>query len=398
MFNIAKSMMEAGDLVSAARLTDRAMKSDPDNIDYALLKATIYRKSGDKRVADMFLSQYLERNPTNGSVHEAIGDIRVADGDLKGAALAYGKAIQNGIKKPAIYVKLGNIQERMGAYSNAVTNYTSAVMLDPHDADANRCLAYVQFKTKDYDSAMRSIQASITSEPSGEAYAILAMIYQAKKDRAGVRDAYQGFLRFDNNSEEWVQAVVTALNSVGLRTEASLLKGRLASTPEEERTVEVSSDIKRYAERILRRAYRMGVEFNDPDLLEEMGSDQGMSQNALAFLADIPDYGEVLYGTNEYERLEELSYHTVLRAKNKDLEAVTLDTAYVAGSAKDVDEAKLLLSYIRAAMTSKLPREIPDEFVKMGSATKKSDSLEQVMLDNKIGVFSARMVLANAHD
>ena len=224
------------------------------------------------------------------------------------------------------------------------------------------------------------------------------MIYQAKKDRAGVRDAYQGFLRFDNNSEEWVQAVVTALNSVGLRTEASLLKGRLASTPEEERTVEVSSDIKRYAERILRRAYRMGVEFNDPDLLEEMGSDQGMSQNALAFLADIPDYGEVLYGTNEYERLEELSYHTVLRAKNKDLEAVTLDTAYVAGSAKDVDEAKLLLSYIRAAMTSKLPREIPDEFVKMGSATKKSDSLEQVMLDNKIGVFSARMVLANAHE
>ena len=88
----------------------------------------------------------------------------------------------------------------------------------------------------------------------------------------------------------------------------------------------------------------------------------------------------------------------MLRAKNKDLEAVTLDTAYVAGSAKDVDEAKLLLSYIRAAMTSKLPREIPDEFVKMGSATKKSDSLEQVMLDNKIGVFSARMVLSCAHE
>ena len=398
MFNIAKSMMEAGDLVSAARLTDRAMKSDPDNIDYALLRATIYRKAGDKRVADMFLSQYLERNPTNGSVHEAIGDIRVADGDLKGAALAYGKAIQNGIRKPAIYVKLGNIQERMGAYSNAVTNYTSAVMLDPHDADANRCLAYVQFKTKDYDSAMRSIQASITSEPSGEAYAILAMIYQAKKDRAGVRDAYQGFLRFDNNSEEWVQAVITALNSVGLRTEASLLKGRLAGGSDEEGAVEVSADIKRYAERILRRAYRMGVEFNDPDLLDEMGSDQGMSQNAVSYLSDIPDYGEVLYGTNEYEHLEELSYHTILRAKNKDIEAVTLDTAYVAGSAKDVDEAKLLLAYIRAATTSKLPREIPEEFVKMGSSTKKTDSLEQVMLDNKIGVFSARMVMSCVHE
>ncbi|MBO5599811.1 MAG: hypothetical protein J5897_02080, partial [Candidatus Methanomethylophilus sp.] len=124
----------------------------------------------------------------------------------------------------------------------------------------------------------------------------------------------------------------------------------------------------------------------------------GMSQNAVSYLSDIPDYGEVLYGTNEYEHLEELSYHTILRAKNKDIEAVTLDTAYVAGSAKDVDEAKLLLAYIRAATTSKLPREIPEEFVKMGSSTKKTDSLEQVMLDNKIGVFSARMVMSCAQE
>ena len=84
LFNIAKSMFAAGDLASAARLTDRVMAADPDNIDYALFRAVIYRKSGDKRVADMFLSQYLERNPTNGSVNEAIGDMRFEDGDLKG--------------------------------------------------------------------------------------------------------------------------------------------------------------------------------------------------------------------------------------------------------------------------------------------------------------------------
>ena len=394
LFDIAKSMLDAGDLVSAARLADRAMAADPDNIDYALLRASIYRKSGDKRVADMFLSQYLERNPTNGSVHEAIGDIRVEDGDLNGAASAYSKAIQSGIKKPILFVKLGRIQERLGAYANAATNYNTAVLLDPHDAEASRSLAYVQFRIKDFDAALRSIQSSIAAEPSGEAYAILAMIYQARKDRAGVRDAYQGFLRFDSMGEEWVQAVVTALNSVGLRTEATLLKGRIGDVSEEE-SADVSPVIKRCAERLMRRAYMMGADFKDPDIAEGAGSDTATTQNALAYLADIPDYGEVIYGTNECERMENLSYHMVYRAKNKDLETVTVDTAYVAGGAKDVDEAKLLLAYVRSAMVSKLPREIPPEFVAIGEHTRKEDTLEQIMLDNKIGVFSARMVKAS---
>ena len=394
MFNIAKSMFAAGDLASAARLTDRAMASDPDNIDYALFRAVIYRKSGDKRVADMFLSQYLERNPTNGSVNEAIGDMRYEDGDLKGAAAAYGKAIQGGINKPSLYVKLGNVQEALGAYTPATNSYTTAVMLDPHDAEAGRYLANMQLRAKDYEAAMRTIRASIQNEASSESYAILAMICQGMKDRAGVREAYQGFLRFEDVSEESVQNVITALNSVGLRTEAAMLKGRPGlNTEEEGADTDVPVEVKRCAERIMRRAYVMGAEVSDPGISEGVVSDPAVSKQALDYLADIPVYGDVIYGTNETEHLDALSFNIVDKKKSIDLESLTIETAYLAGRAKDADEAKLLLAYIRSARVSRLPRVIPAEFRKLSSETDPNKSLEEVMLDNKVGIFAARMIM-----
>ncbi len=398
MFNIAKSMFAAGDLASAARLTDKAMSADPDNIDYALFRATIYRKTGDKRVADMFLSQYLERNPSNGSVNEAIGDMRYEDGDYKGAAAAYGKAIQGGINKPSLYVKLGNVQEKMGAYTPATNSYTTAVMLDPRDPEAGRCLAGMQLRSKEYEAALRTIQASIAAEPSAESYALLAQIYQGMKDRMGVREAYQGFLRFENVSEEALESIVTALNSVGLRTEAAMLKNHSPFGEEdaEELIADVPAEVKRSAERIMRRAYMMGVEVTDPGIAESVIADPEAAKAAINYLLDLPSYGEVIYGTTEAEYLDSLSFNIVDKKKNIDLESLTVETAYLAGKAKDADEAKILLAYVRSARTSRLPREIPENLAAIGRETNPEKTIEEVMLDNNVGVFAARMILSCA--
>ena len=66
------------------------------------------------------------------------------------------------------------------------------------------------------------------------------------------------------------------------------------------------------------------------------------------------------------------------------------------GPAKDADEAKLLLAYIRSARVSRLPRSIPVEFRKLSSETDPNKTLEEVMLDNKVGIFTARMIMAGA--
>ena len=401
MFKIAKSLLEVGDVVGAGRMADKTMALDPDNVDYILFRASVYRKTGDSRVAEAFLMQYLEKNPTSGPVYEAVGDLRADIGDLKGSSDAYGSAIKNGLVNPKVYVKLGMSQEGQGANAAAINSYSTAVKIDPHDADAGRKLSALQMKSKDSDSALRSIQASINADPSADAYVQLASIYQSKKDREGVRDAYKGFLRYDNVPDDLIEKMVSALNSVGLRSEAVMLKSHMSGKAEAiqaEIDDKVPASSKRCSERIMRRAYMLGSDISDPDILDALDVDAATAKEAVDYLADIPDNVTIIPGTTEFDRMEHLTYNAIAKGKNRDLEAMTVECAYVAGGAKDVDEAKRLLGYIRTSRAAKVPRDIPENLKKMATTVSADEQVEQVMMDCKVGVMSARMILACAEE
>ena len=199
-------------------------------------------------------------------------------------------------------------------------------------------------------------------------------------------------MRYDDASEEDCKAVITALNSVGLRTEANTLKSRLY--PDEVQTEDVPPEVKRNAERIMRRAYMLGAECNDTDVLDSMGIEADAAEKAVRYLEDIPDYGEIIVGTSDFERMEILSHNVIARGKNKDLELITVEAAYVAGGARDADEAKVLLSYMQSCRRSRLPRDIPEKYVKLSENVSPRDDIEQVMLDQNVGVFGARMIMS----
>ncbi|WP_400236293.1 tetratricopeptide repeat protein [Methanomethylophilus alvi] len=392
IIGIARSLLSAGDIVGAGRMADRAMAADPDNTDYILFRAAVYRKTGDVRITEAFLSQCILRNPSNGELYESAGDLRAEQGDFEGAVDAYGKAIQNGMKSQTLYVKLGTVQENMGAKDAAMASFRTALMIDPHEAEAGRHLANLQIRDKDYEGASKTIRDSIESQPCAESFAILARIAQGMKDRDGVNAAYANFVRYDDASEEDCKAVITALNSVGLRTEANTLKSRLY--PDEMQTEDVPPEVKRNAERIMRRAYMLGAECNDTDVLDSMGIEADAAEKAVRYLEDIPDYGEIIVGTSDFERMEILSHNVIARGKNKDLELITVEAAYVAGGARDADEAKVLLSYMQSCRRSRLPRDIPEKYVKLSENVSPRDDIEQVMLDQNVGVFGARMIMS----
>ncbi len=395
IISVARSLLAAGDTVGAGRMADRAMAADPDNTDYILFRASVYRRTGDVRIAEAFLSQCLMRNPTNGTIYAAAGDLRTEQSDFAGAVDAYGKAIQNGVKSAVIYVKLGSVQEKMGAKDAAMGSFKTALMLDPREAEAGRRLADMQLRDRDYEGALKSVRASIDSQPCAESFAVLARIAQAMKDRDGVNAAYSSFVRYDDASEDDCRAVMAALNSVGLRTEANNIRSRLY--PDEESVEEVPAEVKRNAERIMRRAYMLGAECSDPDVLESMGLEEEAAEKAVAYLQDIPDYGDVIPGTSDFDRMETLSHNVIARGKNKDLELVSVEAAYVAGGARDADEAKVLLAYMNSCRRSKLPREIPEKYVSLSANVSPKDGTEQVMLDQNVGVFGARMIMSQVN-
>lgn len=388
---IAKSLLQAGDVSGAGRMADRALAADPDNPEYILFRTEVYRRAGDSSIAGAFLAKSIQKHPEEARLYEASGDINVQAKDYEAAVSDYGEAVVHGLKTADVYLKLGRAQEASGDISSAIESYSSSVMLNPKDALACRRLAALQLRAHDEEGAIRSIEMSIAAKPTAGAYAILASVYQSRKDRDGVYGAYRGFVRYDDATDEDTARMTTALNSVGLRKEANALKG-WADAGDAEPSADVPPAVKRCAERIMRRAYMLGSDVGDPDLMSSMGLDDETVRQAVAYLRDIPDYGEVIPGTPEYQKLETLSYNAVRRAKAKDIELMTVDTAYVAAGSKDADEAKLLLSYIRSARTSRLPREIPDTYRQMAAVVSKQDPLEDIMMDFKVGAFAARMI------
>ena len=67
------------------------------------------------------------------------------DGDLWGAAAAYGKAIVDDPSNYNAHYNLGNVKNKLGDQEGAIDSYTRALMLDPMYGNAyfNRGLIYI---------------------------------------------------------------------------------------------------------------------------------------------------------------------------------------------------------------------------------------------------------------
>lgn len=385
---VARSLLEAGDLEGAAKMADRALAVDPDDPDYVLFRADVYRRREGAAMASAFLSKAIERIPSDPRLREAAGDAYTALEDPTSAAAAYSKAVDLGMSTSGIHLKRGEALEAMGDLHGASAAYSAASMIDPKNWDASARLASVSNRLRDPDGAVAAARRSVEAEPNASAYASMAEAYQAKKDRDGVTAAYQGFIRCQDATADQLEAVAVALGSVGLRKEASALRG----IGSKDRGDEASPEVMRCAERLMRRAYMLDADVSDADLAAGMPDDPDLVSRAAEYLGDIPDYGDIVPGTMEQQRLEKLSLNAVSGGKVKDVEAMTVDAAFVAGRAKDAEEAKTLVAYMRAASTARLPREPPKELVEKAMSADPDDGLEDVMREFGIGVYSARVV------
>jgi hypothetical protein len=161
----------------------------------------------------------------------------------------------------------------------------------------------------------------------------------------------------------------------------------------------VPDTVKRYAERVLRRAYISKLTLNDPDLVSALDIDEVTTKAIMAYLSDISEYGNIAPGTLEFERMEKLSLSAVARGNCTGVEkapVMSRPCAYVAGGAKDADEAKLLVAYVYKVMSSRRSaKALPPELRKIAESTPKGAGVEDIMRASKIGVYQAKMVKDN---
>lgn len=128
--------------------------------------------------------------------------------------------------------------------------------------------------------------------------------------------------------------------------------------------------------------------------MRDLSDQQALTDSALEYLNDIPKYGEVIPGMINYSYMETLSYNVVSAPRSKGLENLTVATAYVAGKARNADEAKALVAYVRSAKESPIPSDISDEIRKYAQAYAPGTSLETIMMNSGCGIMTARIIQA----
>ena len=156
-----------------------------------------------------------------------------------------------------------------------------------------------------------------------------------------------------------------------------------------------------YAIKLLEYAHK-GGDISSPDqAVDLVGIPADKVDEVFEFLEDIPEYGVIVPGGKDFQRMEEMSYAAIVGTGADDIEedpVISLTSAYFNSGANDMDTAKELVAYVYCAMTSDIDVEamadkvssVADDVEFKGSPK----SVYEIMKKYHIGVYSARAVKA----
>ena len=399
LFDIARSLYSTGDLRGAARMADRALELEPGNTEYVLFRSEVYAADGDVRGAEAVVAEGLRVSQEDPVLWVKDGDLRSLLGDIPGALAAY----QNAMKYSdggscEIYIKHGDLRSKIGDIEGAISDYSMAVSKCGSDNTARNRLASAHYINGDIKDADRVADTVLSEEPDNpEALVTKARVFSERRNQAGVLEMYKRLLRTQDPDPKLLEEMSDILSRSGRSQEATVLSQRAATkSGAEEDEEDASETVKRFAERLLRRAYVSKRSLDDPGIENMLELDQATSEAVMEYLSDISEYGEIIPGTPEFVRMEELSHSAVLRAGLTDIDTepiITIPCAFVAGGAKDADEAKMLVSYIYSAINGKMSMDMLSDDVKdLASKVGKDMSVFDIMKEHDLGVYSARAV------
>lgn len=394
LFDIARSLYSTGDLRGAARMADRALELKPDVPEFILFRTKIYLDNGDERGAAAIIKEGLSYSEEDPGLWERDGDIKAILGDPSGAVESYQNAIRYGEGDPKVHLKRGDILMAEGDMEEAISNYSMAVSKSGSDNTARIRLASAYCEDNNLDNADKVIDMVRSDEPeNAEALVIKANIYSKRDDQKGVLEMYKSLLMTKDPEEEILQRMSDILAKSDRPKEATALIQRAIKTSEDvvDETPEI---IMRHAERLLRRAYVSKRSLDDPGIENMLETDQETAEVVMIYLSNIKEYGPIIPGTPEFVRLEALSYNAVTRANLVDIDIepiITIPCAFVAGGAKDSDEAKTLVSYIFESLKGAMRADLLlDEVAELKSEITADMSIYDIMEKFNLGVYSAR--------
>ncbi|MCL2032942.1 MAG: tetratricopeptide repeat protein [Methanomassiliicoccaceae archaeon] len=364
------------DLAGAVESLNRVIELRPGDI-YALVKkGMIFAELGRFDEALYYLDMATVTDPDNIEVMRIRRDVGMASGNIKAAEEAAVKLVElrpfdeEGVAAAVRILMLnGRDEAAAGLIENALKAEPSSIPL---------LITKKEFCTlrEDHRGIIEVCRRILAAQPDNNLIRNdLAEAYAATGDVNAASRMYMEISPAEDKAEQ---------------------KRQYAPKAQKQK---VPDTIKRYAERVLRRAYISKLSLSDPTLVEALDIDEATARAIMAYLSDISEYGDVSPGTLEFERMEKLSFNAVTKGNCTGLESeplITIPSAYVAGGAKDADEAKLLVAYMYKVLSAKKSaKALPPDLRKIAEATQKDTSIEEIMKGHKIGAYQAKLVKDN---
>jgi tetratricopeptide (TPR) repeat protein len=361
------------DLAGAVEALNRVIELKPDNIFALMKKGMIFAELGKFDEAAYFVDMAAVTEPDNIEVMRVQRDVRMAAGNVKGAEETAMKLVRQEPADEEGVAAAVRILKLNGKDSVAEDVIRKALKGEPDSISLLITKKEFCSMKEDHRSVIEVCRHILTLQPDNNLIRNdLAVAYAATGDVNAASRMYMEISPIEESDKQSYQNV------------ANMQKQK------------VPDSIKRYAERVLRRAYISKLALSDPTLVEALGIEEASTKAIMAYLSDISEYGDVTPGTLEFERMEKLSLNAVIKGNCSNLESerlISIPCAYVAGGAKDADEAKLLVAYIYKVMSSRRSvKALPPELKKMADSTKKGTSVEEIMKAQKIGVYQAKLV------
>lgn len=385
--SMSASLMEAGDLKGAMRMIDRAIRVEPRNPELCVRKARIALAMGDYEGAELLASNGLRRNPGHPGLYTVSALSKETKGDLHGALSDIDHAISDGNESAEAYTVKGRILERLGQPAAASSSFAKAAVIDPEDLAIAEDLARQQAASGNLSGAFGTVSRIIRKDPTRTSAILLkAEISRDRDDESGILSAYQQMMACTDVPNETKVRMVRMLEDIGRKDEARALMGG-------QRQPGYTDAVKRYAEKVLRRAFTTRTSFDDPDIPDALGLDPDVSKEVSRYLSDLPDPGQMGPGNPDFEFMERQSHDVVLKMKWTDLEGqpmLPLEKVFVSGGFRDADSAKALVAYIHKAMFVQPGKD--DRLSDMAMGLPKGMTVFEIMRECDLGVYEAAAV------
>ncbi|MEE2900834.1 MAG: tetratricopeptide repeat protein, partial [Myxococcota bacterium] len=218
-YNAAIAFQAAGKMKESAKYSTRAAKLDPAETRYIAANAIARIHKGQAKTVLSELAPLVARNANNVPLNLALAEAQMFTGDVGKAFETLDKAKKSNPRAPAIYLKEGRFNVKLGKLEEAGKTLEQAILLSgTANISALLELGFLELRVGNIDGALTHAEKAVSVEagnPGG--HVLLGNCLHRRDELELARKAYKTALKLDPDDLAARLGLANTLRDIGAR-------------------------------------------------------------------------------------------------------------------------------------------------------------------------------------